>query len=241
MKSRTVIFGLILVLIGLLLLGRVFDLFWFSFGQMWSVLAPVALIILGIWLMMRKRRREREYSETPQVFPPPPAGASWGSQPEPPPAPPSPTSDMESSSAGSTYYQPPRMSASPRQDQAGRIRYSKTLGDLYIDANGLSLQNVEVLSGIGDLEIKLHGGRLVSGLNRLVISGFIGDIRIYVPPSMPHFAHCSNFIGDVDLGGRKASGFGNNIDGQSPDYERADAKLYIAVNSFIGDIRVFSL
>ncbi|MEW5995667.1 MAG: cell wall-active antibiotics response protein LiaF, partial [Candidatus Zixiibacteriota bacterium] len=82
-------------------------------------------------------------------------------------------------------------------------------------------------------------GRLTAGLNRLIISGFVGDIRIYVPVGMPHFVHCSNFIGDINAGGQKASGFSNTIESQTPDYDSAEAKLYIAANNFIGDIKVF--
>jgi lia operon protein LiaF len=122
----------------------------------------------------------------------------------------------------------------------GGLKFSKALGDLLIDCNGQDLKNVEVSFGIGDLEIRLQGGRLASGLNRMVVSGFIGDIRIYIPRDMPYLTHCSCSIGDIDLAGRRTSGFGNCIDSQSEDYDTAEAKLYLAVNNFIGDLRVYT-
>jgi predicted membrane protein len=92
---------------------------------------------------------------------------------------------------------------------------------------------------IGDIEVKLHGSKLAPGLNRMVISGFIGDVRVLAPPGMAVFAQCSSFIGDIELFGQRVSGFGNNIDGQTPDYDEAESKLYIASNSFIGDARIY--
>jgi len=121
------------------------------------------------------------------------------------------------------------------------MRYSKFLGDMYIDMNGVSLQNTEISLGIGDLEMRLHGGKLAPGLNRIVTSGFIGDLRVFMPKDMAYFVHCSNFVGDVEIAGRRASGLGNNLEGKSPDYDQAEEKIYIALNSFIGDIRVYTI
>ena len=109
---------------------------------------------------------------------------------------------------------------------------------MLIDLNGRSLVSVEMSTGIGDVEVRLHGAQLGRGLNRMVISGFIGDIRVFVPMDMPFFASCSNFIGDLELTDRRTSGFGNNIDFQTDDYSSAERKLYIAAHNFIGDIKV---
>jgi lia operon protein LiaF len=103
------------------------------------------------------------------------------------------------------------------------------------------MQNVEISAFIGDVEVKLHGAKLAAGLSRMVVSGFIGDIRVLVPKGMAVFANGSSFVGDIEIFGRRSSGFGNCIDGQSLDYQEAEAKLYIAINSFVGDIRVYEV
>jgi lia operon protein LiaF len=132
----------------------------------------------------------------------------------------------------------PRVSQAPETDMSGRLRYSKLLGDMYINLDGRGIESVEVSAGIGDVEIKLHGVQLSEGLNRMVISGFIGDVRVFVPMDQAFCANCSNFIGDIELTDRRTSGFGNNIDFQTDDYPTAERKLYIAAHNFIGDIRV---
>ena len=121
----------------------------------------------------------------------------------------------------------------------GKIKFSKLLGDMVIDLRDQPVQNVEVSMGVGDLEIRLHGAKLQGGLSRMIVSNFLGDIRILVPVGMAVFAHCSNFIGDIEVLGRRSSGFGNNLDAQSGDYAAAETRLYIAANLFIGDIRIY--
>ncbi len=231
MDRRRVIFGLILVLLGLSLLGRSLGWLDFTFREFIRTSFPVALILLGTWLIVRKRRHEEFLKAQAQMhgFTTRAAGApSTPVSGEPPSGKSASAADSSPGVGTAGTGQVPRMT-----------KYSKFLGDLFVDCNGVNLQNVEVSVGIGDTEIKLHGGRLAPGLNRLIVSGFVGDIRIFIPVGMPHYVHCSNFIGDVDAGGQKAGGFSNTIDSQSTDYETAEAKLYVAANNFVGDIKVF--
>ena len=226
MSNRKIIFGVILILVGILLLGRSMDLFFFSFRDFSSFLLPLILILLGFWLIVRKKRSEDlrsaeihgEYTvdDEPQG-----STSETGHQ------------SHHQESHTRRYTDPPSFSA------PGKLKYAKTFGDIYIDCTNVDMQALEVSTVFGDIEVKLHGGRLTKGLNRMVISGFIGDVRILVPKDMPIFAQCSNFIGDVELLGNRTSGFGNNIDGQSDNYDQAESKLYIATNNFIGDIRVY--
>lgn len=244
MNKKTVIFGLALVLIGLFLLGRTFDLIWFSFGDLIRFLIPFGLIALGVWLIVRKKRQEDRIraemsisglqsraadtsSDHARASRAPDASAFADKQAKAPPE----------SEAGSGAYTSER----PCADGTGKIRYSKFLGDMSIDCDGVCLQNAELSMGIGDVEIKLRGAVLSPGLNRMIISGFIGDVRLFIPPELAYTAHCSNFIGDIEIAGRRASGFGNSLESKTPDYDVAERKLYIAANLFIGDIKVYSV
>ena len=239
MSLRKAIFGIILVLVGLLLLARTTGLFWFSSNNFFSLLLPFLLIGVGIWLIIRKRQQACQYdgihvtvcSDRDGSTDPSPADRSGD---------PGKFAERQAGDASTAFVGDagPTVSNTPHVDPSGKIRYSKLLGDLMVDLNGRSLQNVEMSLGIGDVEIKLSGGELSPGLNRVVISGFIGDVRVFVPPDMPFFACCSNFIGDIELTDRRATGFGNNIDFQTEGYASAERKLYIAANNFIGDIKV---
>ncbi|MDH3890897.1 MAG: cell wall-active antibiotics response protein LiaF [candidate division Zixibacteria bacterium] len=239
MNLRKAILGIALVLIGLLLLARTTGLFWFSHDGIFSLLLPFLLIGVGIWLVIRKRQQAYDCCDIHFTV-----GTDHDRPAETPPGgrtdDPARFAERQASDASTAFVGDagPTVSQAPHVDPSGKIKYSKLLGDMVVDLNGRCLQNVEMSLGIGDLEIRLAGGELSPGLNRVVISGFIGDVRVFVPPDMPFFACCSNFIGDVELTDRRASGFGNNIDFQTADYASAERKLYIAAHNFIGDIKV---
>ena len=236
MNSRKATFGFILIILGILLLFRTFDLIYFSFADFIRILVPLGLIAVGIWLIIRRRREELRQEASMRFH-----AATGATETD------SSTNQSSSaySNAGSTTdqqssgpYTGPIYTEAPHYED-NRIRYSKFLGDMYIDCSQINMQNVEISAFIGDVEIKLHGAHLASGLNRLIISGFLGDVRILVPTDMAVFANCSSFVGDIEVFNRRSSGFGNNIDGQTANYRDAEAKLYIAANSFVGDIRVY--
>ncbi len=255
-NKKKVLFGVSLVLIGLILLGNSLDILSVSLGDILRSLVPLFFIGLGVWLIIRRKKMEDRLraeihmestvngrgatvhfsSGNDQ------SSASMHTEEKP-----TPNTGADQGGTGgqqfysSSNYEQVYQSASSLKDGDGKLKYSKTIGDMNIDLNAVSVHDIEVSTGVGDLEIRLSGGVLREGLNRIIISGFVGDIRIYIPRDMPVFSHCSNFVGDVEIMGKRTSGFGNNIESQTPDYATASKKLYIACNSFIGDIRVLGV
>ncbi len=236
MSGRKWIIGVVFIVLGLLLLARTMGFVFFTFGQILGYLFPLFLIAMGLWLLARSRSREQadragEAETSPH--------ARHGSSPlhdrtMPPGMPPSGIPSVPPS-----ITDHPRVSATPESGKDSRLRYNKFIGDMFVDCGGLDLQNIEVSSFVGDVEVKLHGGKLAPGLNRMIISGFIGDVRVLAPEGMAVFAQSSNFIGDIEMMGKRSSGFGNSLDAQTANYGDAEAKLYIASNHFIGDVRVY--
>lgn len=235
MSNRKILMGLILVLIGFLLLARTLDFFVFSFQELIGFIFPLLLIGAGLWVLATRKGQKQSAEAGYEVnvsndsvhISTPEAQVNIHTGPTPIPPPPG-------SSAGSA-----RASQSPESGDPSRARYSKFIGDMFIDCNGIDMQNVEIGNFLGDVEVKLHGGKLSRGLNRMIISGFIGDVRVLVPEGMAIFAQSSNFIGDIEMMGRRSSGFGNSLDAQSANYTEAESKLFIASNHFIGDVRVY--
>ncbi len=241
MKPKTKAFlGLAFVLVGILLLGESTGMF--DPGQAMSLFFPFIMIAVGFWLIVRRKRQSAPSSNQSFYCPPTPPGSTGqdagigeqtGSTGRS-------TADSRESYTSSNYDQA-TTSERPSADDSGKLKYSKTFGDMLIDFRGVSIHNVEISAGVGDLEIRLAGGELADGLNRIIVSSFIGDIRIYAPANLPVFTHCSNFVGDIELMGKRASGFGNSIDSQTANYQSSAKKLYVACNSFIGDIRYFTM
>jgi lia operon protein LiaF len=247
MSGPKVIFGLALILVGLALLLASLGILDLTFRDITSFIGPAALIGVGVWLILRRRGVSVESvpagagpAQSQYQAPPPPPGTGPGpSQYQSPPPPPGSGPQARPYSYKYTYESGAKTSHQSGQGAGGRVRYQKFIGDMFIDCKNVELHNMEVSAFIGDNEIKLHGGKLGPGLNRLVISGFVGDVRVLVPPDMPVFCTSSSFIGDVELLGRRSSGLGNTIDARTDNYDSAESKLYIAVNHFIGDVRVY--
>jgi hypothetical protein len=241
MKPKTKAFwGLAFVLVGILLLGESTGMF--DSGQAMSLLLPFIMIAVGLWLIVRRKRQSSSSTNQSFYCPPTPPGSSQmnfeaGEQTQGTDE--SARNSRESSRPGN--YEQTTTSERPSADEFGKLKYSKTFGDMLIDFKGVNIHNVEISAGVGDLEIRLSGGVLAEGLNRIIISAFVGDIRIYAPANLPVFTHCSNFVGDIELMGKRASGFGNSIDSQTADYQSSPKRLYVACNSFIGDIRYFTM
>ncbi|MFQ5904766.1 MAG: LiaF domain-containing protein, partial [Candidatus Binatia bacterium] len=194
MSRKRVVFGLILVMLGFLLLGRSFDLFYFTFAELVRFLLPLSLIVRGIWLIISKKSQE-DSLQAHMMFTAPKAGTGGSA------------AEAQNQKGAQTESAVPLKPSPAATGKGIKARYSKLLGDMFIDCANVNLQSVEISMGVGDAEVTLHGGKLVPGLNRVIISGFVGDIRIFAPTDMPFFIHSSNFIGDIDIGGKGSSGF----------------------------------
>ena len=251
MHKSTFVIGGFLIFFGLIVLIESIGVVVINVGEFISFMVPFGLIGFGVWLIVRKKDKksktisvtihadaksyaspapkpqETEYREDPV------AAASETAEAVSPTPPPKPKKPTESSHQESSDYK--------NFESTGRLRYNKVLGDLFIDCKGRSLSNVEISVGLGDLELILNEGILSKGLNRVVISGFVGDIRIFISKETAFFCHCSNFIGDIDLGGQRTSGLSNTLEFSTPGYDQAESKLYVAANSFLGDIRVYQM
>lgn len=241
------IFGIILIFMGIVLLGRSFNLFYIDIGDIIKSMIPIGLVLLGIWMIARRKRMEQKGDQTSQFYR---QQANFGHTDPPEPQPPH-TDQRDSSNDGAADLHVNFIDArtahqehayqNPHQDPSGKLKYDKFMGDMYISLDKKNAQNVEVSMFIGDTEMNVSGAYLVEGLNRIIISSFIGDIRIYVPRGTAVFCHNSNFIGDIEAFGRRATGFGNTLDSQTPNYDNAAQKIYVACNSFIGDIKIFEV
>jgi predicted membrane protein len=229
MSRNSTIWGGILILLGFLLLLNTLRINLFHF------VVPVALMVLGAWIVYRKTRTDEPNKKDARYT----YNAEQGVY-----------TATVTSAEGTTRASATVHTERPSSDQGNRaneeakvfgdkVKYSKFLGDMFINCENINIQNVEISIFIGDMEINLAGGKLQSGLNRMIVSGFLGDCLVLIPKDMPVHVHCSGFIGDIELLGKRGSGFGNTMDSQTPEYDAAPSKLYIAVNNFIGDIRVF--
>ena len=257
--NKMILFGVALVFFGFVLLLKSLDIVDFSMSEFFGYLWPMALIILGIALIVRRRKQDdliegidpidfsvRQAAEQAAQSAQAAAAAATRMADDISASVSNATSSFQqktesTDSAGNQHRSHSYSYSSSANGHTGKGKYSKVLGDLTIDLSGQSLHSNQISTILGDLEVRLHGGLLEDGLNRMLISGFLGDIRVNAPASFEISVQASNFIGDLELLGRKTDGLANSACIQTPDYAGAQKRLHIAVNTFLGDVRIIQL
>lgn len=117
---------------------------------------------------------------------------------------------------------------------------STFIGDFHMGKEVFTLKPMNISSFIGDTVIDLTKAQIPYGETKIVISHFIGDVKIFVPVDMDLGISLttSSFLGDMKLLGTKRGGFMGNAQEETPHYHEAGKRLRIIVSVFIGDVKV---
>ncbi|CAM4268944.1 cell wall-active antibiotics response protein LiaF [Paenibacillus alkaliterrae] len=233
--------GAIVLLAGVLFLGRNLEWFSWSIGDIISYIWPVAVILVGINLIWRpKSRRNQPPADDWKSYRP---FLDQGSVPPAPPLHPDPTQTpiylKKEKSEAEKYHHKEHVEWWNQSDSNVQTR-SGFIGDIHIGHDYWDLKPLNVSHFIGDTVLDLTKAQVAPGETKICISSFIGDVKVYVPNDFEVGVQVvsSAFIGDVKVLGRKEGGMFNNINIQSPLYAESDKKIKLIVSTFIGDVRV---
>ncbi len=118
--------------------------------------------------------------------------------------------------------------------------YSGFFNDLYLGHDYWNLEPMNISHFIGDTVIDLTKAQIPAGETKIVVSSFIGDVKVFIPDDMDVAVSVasSTFIGDLTLFDRHDSGFLRSHHAESPNYADAEKKVRFQVSMFIGDIKV---
>ncbi|WP_445670841.1 cell wall-active antibiotics response protein LiaF [Paenibacillus sp. FSL M8-0334] len=144
---------------------------------------------------------------------------------------------------GHRYYEdredPNRSGA--RWSHHDTVNKSAFIGDVHMGKEYFSLKPTNISQFIGDTVLDLTKAQIPYGETRINISGFIGDVKVFVPNDSDLGIHVStsSFIGDMKvLDQKEGSGFMSSSGIESPYYREAGKRIRIHVSVFIGDIKV---
>jgi lia operon protein LiaF len=120
------------------------------------------------------------------------------------------------------------------------LHKSGFIGDVYMGSDYWELQPLNISHFIGDTVIDLTKASIPFGETKIIVSSFIGDVKIFIPQDMDVEVKvtASSFIGDQKVLGRSESGLFSNMNLQTDAYFDAPRKLRIVVSMFIGDVIV---
>lgn len=120
------------------------------------------------------------------------------------------------------------------------INKSAFIGDLYMGQEVFSLKPMNISAFIGDTVIDLTKAQIPYGETKIVISSFIGDVKVFVPEDMDLgvTVTTNSFIGDMSLLNQKRGGFLSSAQAETAHYREASKKVRVIVSVFIGDVKV---
>jgi lia operon protein LiaF len=203
--------GIILIVLGFLFLGRNLDLIYWSFGDIIRFALPVVLIVIGLKMILKPNRRKQAHTDDEwQPFMP-----YNRDVPPPPPLHPDPTKEgfgpdndagghtgttgSGSSSAGGWHSDPHAGGYNGRRGRErhrgsrcdGRVEWwnsdpnaqtrSGFIGDIHLGEDYWELRPMNISHFIGDTVLDLTKAQIPLGETKLTVSSFIGDVKVFVP------------------------------------------------------------
>lgn len=126
-------------------------------------------------------------------------------------------------------------SGSKRQN--GEYR-SSFVGEFNRGPGSWVLEDMNLHQGIGSVNLDLTQAIVPDREVFLDVSGYVGEVSIYLPPGLPFKAECDLSVGDITVVDQNESGASRYIKTQSADYEVATRKVNIRVHWRIGEISI---
>lgn len=112
------------------------------------------------------------------------------------------------------------------------------IGDFHLLDSRFELSDMNLSYGIGDVKIDLSKAIIPEGESSIVISGFIGDVDIYVPYDLDISVNASATFGELKVLGYKQGGVNRQIGLSTKGYDQAATKVKVSISTFIGDVDV---
>jgi hypothetical protein len=122
--------------------------------------------------------------------------------------------------------------------RSGARQYDQMIGKLEVRPEDWELTDLDFQSGIGDIRLDLSRAKIPRGESRIVISGWVGEVAVTVPPDVGVSANGRVSVGTVAILGRRADGLGRELSVDSPDYAGAERRVRIEVDLLAGNATV---
>lgn len=220
-SGASIIIGALITLFGWSFLADNLDLPTISFGFIWNLFWPLLLIYIGLKIIFRKSGRMFDVHITSS---------------------PSKTPDDVHSETNELQ----RLTVDENEIEEGKVSKKRKrkykgifIGEINMGKDLYEFEDLHLWNGIGDVELDLTRAILPEDEARILITGWIGDVKIIVPKDIPVFIEANVRVGDVRIFDWRESGMLlSDKTYKSPDYDDAIKKVHIVVELKIGDIRV---
>jgi lia operon protein LiaF len=122
--------------------------------------------------------------------------------------------------------------------KAPRVANRHWIGDVSLGSQPWVLDDLDIWHGIGDVRINLATAHLEDKTYDIRIEGWIGDVRILVPASLPIAANVEMNIGDVNVFEHAESGTGRSVHYRDEAYDTASRRIKLNIQLKIGEVKI---
>ncbi|SFJ76736.1 cell wall-active antibiotics response protein LiaF [Thermoflavimicrobium dichotomicum] len=125
-----------------------------------------------------------------------------------------------------------------RSGSKNRDRNKQWIGKFHRLESNYELQDLQISHGFTDVKLDLTKAMISEGEKQIMISGWIGDVNIYLPYDLEVSVDASVTLGKLEVLGREARGFRPHLETETPGYAMSKRKVKILVSVLFGDVSV---
>lgn len=181
----------------------------FTFGDIWPWIWPFFLIILGLLFIFRRKSPTLTVHVDTGLF---------------------------SDKRNGKYYDDEDYEG--EYEHQGTVYRKSFIGSINLGRSTWEVGKANLWTGIGDIDIDFSKAILKDGVNTVDLSGWIGDVQVYIPEEMPVKIITDLKVGEVDVFNETSSGTNRSVQYVSPNYNDADKKLKLNISLLIGDVDI---
>lgn len=112
------------------------------------------------------------------------------------------------------------------------------IGDVSLGSEPWVMEDMSVWNGVGDVRINLATAHLEDKTYHIRVEGWVGDVRILVPASIPVSVQAEVNLGDVNVFEHAESGTGRNVYHTDVSFDTAVRRVQIDARLKIGDVQI---
>ncbi len=240
---RNLTWGFILIIFGVLILLD--NLGVADFGDMIRDFWPVLLILWGVSVLIKKRKRDNSPpASAPPTAPTSPITGEHGAMGvaeegagEPSGAPEESAMGTPSGAAETAGYSY-QAAGGPYQYESELLHQSSVFGDVTVRVTSPRFKGGSISTVFGSSSLDLSAAKFADGEHELRIHGVFGESRLFLPRDAAVAISASSVLGDLVIFGQHKGGISSEIQHMTPGYAQAPGKLRITVTRIFGGIRV---
>lgn len=125
-----------------------------------------------------------------------------------------------------------------KQQGPRKMKKGFSIGDVSLKKSNWSLEPMELYNTIGDYFIDFSKAYIPERETKVVLHGWIGDVKMIIPEDIPVMVQARIKVGDIRVFDNQSEAINRSLFYKSNGYDETTRKLNILIELKIGSIRI---